>query len=284
MNLATAYPPELGARFRYFERLRPQPSFSQIVDKMVQSDPDFHVHQVGEMTRVVTLEGEYGAWVAVEGQREGGRAMRYIGAVFMDDFATALDAIAIISPHFQTIERLSIELTRSQRFEMYRRPRPFFYVPPTGWQGMASGLTANWYPLDFPKNLSTIVVPPASFFDGDAESAIEATFADVGAGLSIETTVRDELTSAAGVKGAFLRISGRREGRAEPIYREMAMYVIAPYAYRMRLETTNATALLALRETFRGVAGSFRPLPSADESRTGRAFSAPLDLFDHWAS
>ncbi len=78
-NLITAYPEAGGGRFRYYERLRPQPSFSAIVNRMLASDPDFKVHQVGEMLRIVTAEGEYGAWVKIEGWREGTRARRYIG-------------------------------------------------------------------------------------------------------------------------------------------------------------------------------------------------------------
>ncbi len=283
VNLATGYPRDLGARFRYFERLRPQPSFSKIVDRMLASDPEFRVHQVGEMLRLVTIEGEYGAFVAIEGRREGSRAMRYIAGAFLDDFATALDVIAVIPNHFGQVERLALDLARSQRFEMYKRPRRFFYVPPRGWHSVTSGVTAHWYPLDFPKNLTAIVVPPASVVEVDAETAIDATFADAGGGLVIDSSARDELSSASGVKGAFLRLSGRRAGLAEPIFREMAMYVVGSYAYRMRLETANASKLPELREMFHGVARSFRPLPSADESRAGRAFAAATDLFDHWA-
>lgn len=283
VNLVTAYPPQLGARFRYFERVRPQPSFSTIVDRAIARDPEFRPHQLGEMTRLVTVEGEYGAWVAIEGWREG-RAVKHIGAVFMDEFATVLDSIAIIPEHFYAVERRSFELTRSQRFEITNRPRPFFYVPPASWQAVASGATASWYPLDFPKNLSVITVPPASVVEGSAEAAVDATFAEAGAGLSVDHSAREELTSANGNKGSFLRLSGRREGRVEPIYREVAMYVVGRYAYRMRLETTNTSKLLELREVFRGVSESFRPVPGADESRTGHAFSAHSDLFDHWAS
>jgi hypothetical protein len=283
VNLVTAYPPQLGARFRYFERLRPQPSFSNIVDRAIARDPEFRPHQLGEMMRLVTVEGEYGAWVAMQGWRDG-RAVKHIGAVFMDEFATVLESIAIIPEHFYKVERLSFELTRSQRFEISSRPRRFFYVPPPGWQAIASGPTASWYPLDFPNNLSIITVPPASVVEGSADSAVDAAFAEAGAGLSVDTTAREELTSANGNTGSLLRLSGRREGRVEPIYREVALYVVGRYAYLMRLETTNAAKLLELREVFRGVSGSFRPVPGADESRTGHAFSAHLDLFDHWAS
>ena len=264
VQLATAYPPELGARFRYFERLRPEQSFSRIVERMIDGDPEFRVHEVGQMRRLVTAEGEYGAWIAIEGRREGGRAMKYIGAAFLGDFATALDSIAIIPEHFGEVERLSLELTRAQRFELGKRPRRYFYEPPAGWQAVPSGLTASWYPPDFPNNLTTLVVPPATVVAGSADATIDATFAEAAAGLSIESTVREELTSAAGANGALLRLSGRRDGRAEPIFREMALFLVGDHAYSMRLETTNASQLLELRELFREVAGSFRPLPNAD--------------------
>ena len=53
MDVATAYPPALGARFRYYERLRPQRSFSRIVDDLLATDPEFRVHRVGEIFRQV---------------------------------------------------------------------------------------------------------------------------------------------------------------------------------------------------------------------------------------
>ena len=64
-----AFPPELGARFRYFERVRPQPSFAAIANQVLTGDPEFTVHHIGEMVRVVTREGEYGAWVRIDGPR-----------------------------------------------------------------------------------------------------------------------------------------------------------------------------------------------------------------------
>jgi hypothetical protein len=282
VDLITAYPPELGARVRYFERVRPMPAFSRIVDRAIASDPDFFVHHVGDPIRIVTVEGEYGAWVGVEGRREGSRAMRYVAAAFMDDFATALDVIALIPQHFARIENLSLELARSQRFAMTRRPRRYFYVPPPGWHGMASGLSASWYPLDFPKNLTAIVIAPAMWIDIDPASAIDAAFAETEAGLAVESSQREDITAACGTRGGLLRLVGRRNGRAEPMYRDTAMFVVGQYAYRMRLETTNAAALLTLRAIFGAVAGSFRPLPIADESRLGVAFATPTDTFDHW--
>ena len=264
VNLVTAFPPQMGARFRYHERLRPQPRFSTIVQRMLAADPEFKVHHVGEMVRVVTREGEYGAWVPIEGRREGSRARRFVGAVFMDDFATALDGIAVVPEHFAAVEQLSLEILRSDAFHMAARPRPFFYVPPVGWHGIPSGTTANWYPLDFPRNLTNLVVPPAMPVDGDGAGVVESACAQLGAGLEVDSSVRQDLTSASGVKGTCVHLVGHRAGRQEPIYREMAVFVVTPYAYRMRLETTMAATLLELP---RGVPRRRGLVPAAARAR-----------------
>ena len=283
-NLVSAFPPDLGARFRYYERLRPQPSFAAIVERVLASDPDFRAHEVGAMVRIVTTEGEYGSWVSISGTRDGHAAMRFVGAAFMGEFATALDVVALIPEHFANVEALALELVRSQRFEMTQRPRQFFYVPPPGWHGLPAGLIANWYPLDFPANLTNIVVPPASIVEGDDAGAIEAMIAELDAGLAVEDHARSEFAAASGATGAYAQVRGKRGGRPESMYRELAVFVVDRRAYRMRFETANAAKLVELREVFRAVAGSFRPLPARDELQSGRAFSARLDLFDHWAS
>ena len=281
-DLASAFPAELGARFRYHERLRPEPSFRTIVGEVLARDEDFAVREVGEMARIVTGEGEYGAWVALAGEHLGAAARRFVGAAFLGEFATCLDVLAIAPAHSAAVERLSLELTRAQRFELGQRPRRFFYQPPPTWQAVPSGLVASWYPLDFPANASTIVVPPASVIAGDPAIAIEDTFAGAAAGLEIETRSRGEVTAASGVKGAHLRLTGRRDDRLQ--HREVVIYAVAPHAYRMRLETTNAAQLGALRETFLAVARSFWPLPDAEEARIGNAFAARSEAFDHWAT
>lgn len=281
VNLVSALPPGLGARFRYHARLRPQPSFSTIVDRCLSSDPELRVREVGELRRMVTREGEYAAWVALDGAREGARAKRYIGAVFMDDFAAVLDAIAIVPAHFACVEELSLDLLCSATFQMTQRPRPFFYVPPAGWQGIPSGPTANWYPPDFPNNLSTLAVSPAISDERGLDPVRE--LAQLGAGLTVTNGQQNEITSEHGVAGLALSLSGLRAGRAEPIHRELVAYGVAPHIYRFQLETTNAAHLLELRAEVHTVARSFHPLPQGHETRSGRAFTAISKAFDHWA-
>ncbi len=284
VELATAYPPDQGARFRFFERWQPQPGFAAIVERVLASDPALRVHSIGETLRVVTREGEYGAWVAVEGQRDGSEAMRFIGAVFLDHFAAVLDCVAVKPHHFAELRQMSFDLLRASTFHLVGRPRPFFYVPPPRWQPIIAGAATTWYPPEFPAHLSTIAVPHAQVIELAADAATASAFDEAGRGLTVASSTRDELVSASGVTGAYLRLHGHREGREAPIYRELAMFVVAPYAYRFRLETGVEERVTETRELFRAVAASFRPLPSFEETRLGRAFARPANTFDHWAS
>lgn len=283
VQLVTAYPPGGGGRFRYFDRLRPQPSFSSVLDMILATDGAFVVHEVGEPQRIVTDEGEYGAWVQVTGRREGSRAVRYIGAVFLGEFAAALDCIVLVPSRFAEFERLSRALLHGASFGMQRRPRLFYYQPPPGWQGIPSGLVANYYPSDFPRNLSSIVVPPATEVEPASEAIVAAARAELCAGLSVESERQEALSCDAGPSGLYLSVVGRRTGRPERIYRELGLFIVEPYAYRLRLETSVENRLSELRADFRAVLASFRPLPSPVERRMGVAFAEPSPFFEQWA-
>lgn len=282
MHVVTAYAPSSGARFRYFERIRPCPTFAQLVDKVLARDPAFRVHQLGTPARVVTGEGEYGGWIRIDGAREGARAALFVGAVFTEEFATLLECVAVQPRFFDELAVQSRALLCADRLQLGARPRRFYYVAPSGWQALLSGTTANWYPPDFPNNLSTISVPPAEPVPS-ATRALHETSEQLAVGLSIESSGQDDLV-VNGRSGHVLRVHGKRAGRAEPIYRELAMFVVDGIAYRMRLETTNATRIGELRETLLAMASSFHPLPTSEETRTGRAFARPAPIFDHWVS
>lgn len=284
VQLVTAYPPQGGGRFRYFERLRPQPSFSAILDTLLATDPAFVVHELGEPQRIVTGEGEYGAWVQLVGRREGSRAMRYIGAVFLGEFAAALDCIVLLPDRFAEFERLSRQLLHGARFGLGRRPRQFYYRPPAGWGGIPSGLVANYYPDDFPRNLSTLVVPPATEIDAPSEAIIAAARGELAAGLLVESESQQAVSSDGGSAGLVLSLVGRRAAEQPRIYRDLALFIIPPYAYRLRLETLTEPQLGPLRAEFRAVVASFRPLPDVNERRLGQAFADLPLYFEHWAS
>jgi hypothetical protein len=275
-NLVTAYPVRGGGRFRAYERLRPQASFATIVEDILAADKQFLTYDVDETLHLITAEGEHAAWVRLAGRHRGREARRFIGAVFLGDFSTALDCVALVPERFAELERSSLELIRGATFSMTSRPRAFHYEPPPGWHALPSGLVASWYPLDYPRNATTIVVPPAAPFDGDEAQAVQVAIAHAGAGITVDALERGEVVSRIGVRGALLTISGRRATKV--LHRELAVFLVVPRVYRMRLETAAAGQLGELRLLFRTMAASFRPLPSSYEGRM-----QPFAIADHWA-
>lgn len=284
VDLVTAFPADLGARFRWYERLIPQPSFSSVVERMIATDPDFRVHRIGDTVRAVTHEGEYAAWVSIDGRRQGTEAVRYIGAVFLEHFASALDCVAILPAHFDHLRQVSFDLLRTAEYQLTARPRPFYYLPPKDWQALPGGATATWYPPDFPANLSNIAIPHALKLEGSADAAIEKAFIELGAGLTIDQQQRGEVRTTTDHTGTLLQVLGHRAGRPEPVIRELAILVVGDRVYRARLETVRADLLATLREQFQHVVASIRPLPTAEEARLGYAFSNRSTEFDHWVS
>ena len=281
VNLVTATPPEAGVSFRYYERLAPQPSFSSIVRRLLDEDPDFIVHNVGEMHRTVSNEGEYGAWLALTGTRQSAQAFRYIGAIFLDEFAAALDCTVddpLVASRFEVRSR---SLLNSAMFRITQRPRRFYYQAPSGWQAIPSSAATTWYPPDFPNNRTTIVVPlttVSNTIPRDVEVIIER----ISEGLHLEHQEREVIESLAQDNGTIVRVHGTRENNR--IFRQRAVFSIKSRIYRFELETTIEDRLDEHTNIFNLLVQSFRPLPSAEEEQVNRAFFSPSGVFEHWVN
>jgi len=282
VHVVTAYPPDRGSRFRWFERVRPCPTFGQIVDRILARDPWFRVADVGPMRRIVTSEGEYGAWVRIDGHRGGAATARFVGAVLTEEFASVLECVALKPEQSAELAVQSLAILRSITLGMARRPRHFYYVSPPGWQGVPSGPTTCWYAPDFPANLTTIVVAPSQPFTGSPDVAICELVEQLGAGLT-ESAREQRAFTAQSAAGIWARVRGRREGNPALLVRELAVVVVDNVRYSARLETTCVDRLDELHELFMRVGSSMQPLPTAAEMQIGEAFARPSDLFDHWA-
>lgn len=282
-HLVTAYPPG-GGRYRYFERLRPTPDFAAIVEKILAGDLAFKVISVGETIKLVTPEGEYGAWVRIHGMRGNAAEQRYIGAVFAEDFAAVLDTWAPKPELFDELAAGSRRFLQTATLGLGLRRRPFLYTPPPGWQCLPSGLLANWYPPDYPRHRTNIVVPPALPITNAPADIIEEHFHGASAGLQITDSTRAPITSETGVTGSYFRLHGTRSGRPEHVFRDVAVFVVEQHVYTFRLETAAAERLPEARAHFSAVAASFRPLPTSYERSTGQAFVAVSKPMDHWAN
>lgn len=267
-HLVTAYPPEGGGRFRYLERLRPAQDFGTLIEKTLQEDSAFRASSIGKTTKIVTLEGEYGAWVPVFGTREQSQARHYIGAVFTEEFVAVLDTLAVVPARFQQFARLSEDYLRSVRLDLGTRPRFFYYTPPPGWQALQSGLVANWYPLEYPNNRTNISVSPARPTALSQEELMQAQLTEAGA-AGLPTI--ESIASKSGYEGQLLRVGYRRNPQSPLIHREVAVFLLHGYAYFFRMECMSEAELGAMQAIFRGVIDSFEPLPQANERRLGHA-------------
>ena len=265
-HLSTLYPPEGGGRIRCHERLRPLMSMSTVVARLLATDIPFAVERIAPAQRLVTDEGEYAGWTRVEGMCEGVPARRFIGAVFADEFVTAIDCLALVSARFAELEAQSHQLLEAVALGLGQRARRFLYQPPPGWQPLPSGLVTTWMPPGFPADVAKIVVHPAK------PTATAASPASVAQALEASGAFIEEQTpfqAEAGLAGTYFRTSGPRR------HRDLVVLDAAPYRYELHLEATGER-VATHRATFAALARSAQPLPSAGRRGVDAAISSAL--------
>lgn len=283
-HLVTLYPPEGGGRIRFYERIRPMQSTSQIIRMVLDKDPAFRVTSIQEPLQVNTAEGEYGVWVRVNGTREGAPAVHFVGAVFADEFAAALDTLVVLTHKLPMLEAVAKELLGGISLGLGQRRRRFLYQPPERWQAIPSGLVANWYPPDFPANNTNIVVYPADTTSA-APPSVEAFLAGESArGFVLEGSVDEtEIESVGGLSGQCWRLAGRRPNRDDTLYRDLVTFCAHPYSYSMRMETYDSNRLAEHRALFAAVARSSMPIPTPGRYRIGvQDADEQAATFMHW--
>jgi hypothetical protein len=176
-NLVSLYPPDGGGRIRYYERVAPLRPLSGLIRYALERDPGFRSRSIARPREFVSCEGEYGAWAQIDGVRDGKTVTRFVGAVFADDCAAVLDALALDRSRTALIEHTAQDLLVNARLGRGVCERRFRYSAPIDWQAIPSGLVANWYPPDFPNNNTNIVVLPAEPNARSADEEIEAMIA-----------------------------------------------------------------------------------------------------------
>jgi hypothetical protein len=261
-NVVTLRPPEGGGHVRYHERLPPA-RFTSIVAELLAADPGFEVRELGTPARAVTTDGELAAWTTVGGVVDGNPAVRFIGAVFVDEFVAALDAVALSPAAERTVLYTARELLVGASFGLGVRRRRFFYTPPAGWQGLPSGLTATWHHPRFPRHAAVIVVPAAEPCADPAHVVAERFVGDEEArGFIASGPLTLETVAAAGLAAVRVGYAGSWRAGAPPATLEAFIATDGRYRYVVRLESRALEALEADRQTARAVAASVRPLPA----------------------
>jgi len=277
----TLYHPEGPAAggIRYRERVRPLLPARVIVEKLLARTPQFRDAVAGAPERVVTGEGEYGAFVTVTGTFNDRRAVRAIGMVFGDDFYALLSGLCAVPDKVPELTRLVRRLLHADAHALGVRRRRYLYTPPPGWHGQVRGLTTEWSPLDFPRAPSLIHVYPANPVAAEPQHVLEQMLADDRAGGFVLEGLRgpEPVTSAHGLSGRVWRIAGRF-GAKPPAERDLVVFQDSHHLYSLRFETLEQERA-APRQLFLDLVRSVHPIPSGSALETWDVDN----LVGHWA-
>lgn len=146
---------------RYRERLRPMQRVLSII-RAQDRDPSFELLDLRQPQRIVTAEGEFGAFVRMDGRLLGRPARRAVAFIYGDDFYSHIAGLAVQPERFDALEEVVRHLADREMLGLGERRRRFLHAPPRGWQGLERvALHAYYFPPDYPRNRSVLVVYPA---------------------------------------------------------------------------------------------------------------------------
>ncbi len=177
--LVTAPPEGKAAGFiMYVERRRPLVRISAVVAEL-EADRRFRITRAGKPERAANGEGEHAGIVIVDGLLLEAPVRHVIGFVFMDDWFSVIDGLALRADQFDRFENQVRNLILNDyHMAGELRRRRFYYAPPRGWQGIAKFLHTFWFAPDYPANGSRITVIPAMPVPPGSKDYIDAIAAN----------------------------------------------------------------------------------------------------------
>jgi hypothetical protein len=277
----TAPPEGKGQGFvRYTERRRPLLRVRDVVAEL-ERDPRFRITRVGRTERIITDEGEYGAVVTVDGLLLEAPIQHTLGFVFVDDFFSLVDGVALRPEHQGRFAGQVRHLTMNdfQGAGQVRRRR-YYYQPPGGWSGVGRFLHTYWLPDDFPANPSFITVIPAIPVPPGSKSFIDAIAHNQmpdSEGLLLESMSEPRpLATKNKLSGSYWEGVGTVEQKAR--FRDVQVLEDGRFAYPVLLESSyerheGGLALL------RALVDTIEPIP-----RPGEVLShESKESMEHWA-
>lgn len=250
---------------RYRERVRPVRRLLDVARSIVEGDPDFVPATFQPAELIKTAEGEYAALVVLDGSYRGQPARRFVGSVLTEDFATELDVLALVPERFAALHKLALSLLMNDTLQLGVRPRRFLYTPPPGWNALLRGLSATYYPPEFPQVLAELTVPPAEPQRRSLLVVYAAIAqADAAAGLTTEHEFGpDPVSSDHGLRGRqwYTILKSPAQTR---LYRYVVLFQDDHYTYTLRLQSDSQAHLSAQHKSLVAVCRSVHPLPAVD--------------------
>jgi hypothetical protein len=265
--------PDRAIQIRYRSRIAPLRRAAAVIDEALAALPEWHTEQTAPRERFVTREGEHAFGAPATGTWLGQPARRYIAAIYGDDFYDVLDAIALGD---RPIVAPARELAQTAMLRLGIRRRRYFYEPPPGWHGHATGLAASWFPPLFPARPTTIVVYPANPTNERPHTIYDAMVAQHAAEGSEVRELEHPMPFVArsGLEGMHWRFALVAPG-AVPIARDLVVFARKPYTYALQLDSLHQLDF-DLCSVFLALAASVEPVG------VGAATSSDSSVFSHY--
>jgi hypothetical protein len=145
------------------ERLIPLVPFRELLARRVdalRADGAIDL-RVGPSRRSTTAEGEHAAVVTIGGTHAGELVEHRLAVIYTDDFQIEIDGRAARTDQRAAVREVVREVVDHLPVGLGQlRHRRYWYLPPSGWQGVARGLVTTWYPPDS-RAMAWIKVLPA---------------------------------------------------------------------------------------------------------------------------
>lgn len=242
----------------YAERVRPLRDIHAVLRDVELRFPSPRPRRIVAIEPQVTDEGEY-AVIATLTDRTG--SSRAVGVVYGDDFYALCVGLPADAAHEARFEELVRTCVARDTHALGVRRRRFVYAPPVGWQGNLTGpFHAAWYPLDFPRNLSCLLVDPATPAAGGEvlDRWMVATVTSAVAGEVLETSTC-EASALAGLSGTWLQATVQPRSGAKLVY-DYVVFQDDRYLYPLLLQSP-ADARESNLDVLRPVVRSVMPIP-----------------------
>lgn len=260
---------------RYQERVRPLRRMRDIVAELPVPG-GYRVTAMSPIEPLVTVEGEYGALVVVDGELDGTPLQRTIGAVFGDDYYSLTVGVARRADQFALLRDEVRRLVCHDVHMLGLRRRRYVHAPPAGWQGVFAGLMhVQWLPLDHPRDPSTLAVFPAlPAGDGeiDAGGLLSMILGRFGTHAEVAVGDAQVLSTPAGLSGYWWSVAARG---GDEVLHDLVVLEDGRYAYPVSLASPPVHRARNV-ETLRALVDSIQPIPRS----TGPRMRDPVLL--HW--
>jgi len=277
------YPPEGRAAggIRIQDRVRPLRSLRALVAEAVTGFAGLlEPPEIGALERFVTVEGEYAGAVTLATRRvaDGRSVERTLGMVVAEDSYTRVDGVIQDEAQFADFRGRVREVARHVALGLgWQRRRRYLYTPPPGWQAVSRTFSAEWYPLDHPRDDATITVFHAKPLAlGSSLVFVRMLREDLGAGLEAEPGgPAISVDNEHGLHGEVRSMSGSYAGGPRRHFDTIALQDNR-FVYLLRLESGD-DRLDEHRDVLEKMGRSIEPLPAA-QSETEEA------AVIHWAA